>query len=65
MAGGWRLWNQAYFVGCLLSGVFTPVSLDRKGLRRFIQDRLLRLGVPLLVFTFVFSPTLALGLTTP
>lgn len=30
----------------LLSGLFTPESLTRKGTRRFIRDRLVRLGVP-------------------
>lgn len=40
----------------LLSGLLTPGSLGRKGPRRFAQDRLLRLGVPLLVFTMVLWP---------
>src|SRR5579862_7999336 len=42
--------NQAYFMGFffLLAGFFTPGSLERKGYRRFIIDRFLRLGLPLL-----------------
>lgn len=56
--------NQAHFMGFffLLAGYFTPSSLARKGLGRFIQDRLLRLGVPLLVYLFILSPmTIALA----
>ncbi|MGA9080047.1 MAG: acyltransferase, partial [Halobacteriota archaeon] len=36
--------NQAYFMGLLflISGYFSPGSLDRKGPRRFIRDRLIR-----------------------
>jgi peptidoglycan/LPS O-acetylase OafA/YrhL len=53
-----QLLNQAYFMGFLflLSGYFTPSSFERKGLRLFLKDRLIRLGVPLLVFMFVLSP---------
>jgi Acyltransferase family len=50
--------NQAFVMGLffLLAGYFTPVSYDRKGQWRFIADRLLRLGVPLLAFGFVLHP---------
>ncbi|MFG1815907.1 acyltransferase family protein [Kribbella sp. NPDC049174] len=53
--------NQAWFMGAffLLSGYFTPASYDRKGPRAFLRDRLIRLGIPLLVFYFVFNPILA------
>ncbi len=39
-------------MGCLflISGYFTPGSYDRKGPKRFPKDRLLHLGIPLLVF---------------
>jgi hypothetical protein len=42
--------NQAYYMGFLflLAGYFTPVSLERKGYGRFLGDRFLRLGLPLL-----------------
>lgn len=59
--------NQAHFMGFffLLAGYFTPSSLERKGPRRFIRDRLLRLGVPLLVYLFILSPmTIALARTS-
>jgi peptidoglycan/LPS O-acetylase OafA/YrhL len=50
--------NQAYFMGFffLLAGYFTPPSLERKGYSRFIGDRFLRLGLPLLAFVFVLNP---------
>ncbi|MDH4393484.1 MAG: acyltransferase family protein [Aquabacterium sp.] len=50
--------NQAFFMGLffLLAGYFTPPALAAKGLRRFITDRLLRLGLPLLVFGLVLGP---------
>jgi peptidoglycan/LPS O-acetylase OafA/YrhL len=50
--------NQAYFMGFffLLAGYFTPASLERKGYARFIADRFLRLGLPLLVFGLVLGP---------
>lgn len=50
--------NQAYFMGFffLLAGYFTPASLERKGYGQFIEDRLLRLGLPLLAFGFLLGP---------
>src|SRR5215469_3221672 len=53
--------NQAYFMGFffLLAGYFTPGSLQRKGYARFLGDRLLRLGVPLLAFIFILGPLTA------
>ena len=40
----------------LIAGYFTPRSLERKGLRRFILDRVVRLLVPMLVFVVLLSP---------
>jgi peptidoglycan/LPS O-acetylase OafA/YrhL len=53
--------NQAYFMGFffLLAGYFTPASLERKGYARFLGDRFLRLGVPLLAFIFILGPLTA------
>jgi len=50
--------NQSFFMGLffLISGYFTVPSLDRKGSRKFLGDRLRRLGIPLLVFFFILSP---------
>ena len=38
--------NQAWFLGAffMLSGYFTPSAFDRKGIWRFLKDRLIRLG---------------------
>jgi fucose 4-O-acetylase-like acetyltransferase len=40
----------------LIAGLFTPRSLARKGLRRFLVDRTVRLGVPMAFFMLVLSP---------
>ncbi|MBN1310407.1 MAG: acyltransferase family protein [Anaerolineae bacterium] len=52
--------NQSYFMGFyfLIAGYFTVPALDRKGSKRFLQDRLLRLGVPLIFYIFVINPLL-------
>jgi len=46
----------------LISGYFMPGSLNRKGRGTFMKDRLLRLGIPLLVFMFVLNPIACIGL---
>ncbi|MEV4284730.1 acyltransferase family protein, partial [Nonomuraea bangladeshensis] len=55
--------NQAFFMGFffLISGLFTPGSYDRKGAGRFLVDRLLRLGVPLLAYVVLLRPLVVLG----
>jgi hypothetical protein len=40
----------------LLAGYFTPGSLERKGYARFLGDRFLRLGLPLLAFGLILGP---------
>lgn len=40
----------------MMSGLVTPGSLMRKGPRRFARDRLVRLGIPLVVWTFGIWP---------
>jgi len=57
--------NQAYFMGFffLLAGYFTPASLDRKGYRQFILDRLIRLGIPILAFGLLLGPLTAAMVT--
>jgi fucose 4-O-acetylase-like acetyltransferase len=40
----------------LLAGYFTPRSLERKGSRRFLTDRALRLLVPMVAFIVLLSP---------
>jgi surface polysaccharide O-acyltransferase-like enzyme len=53
--------NQAFFMGFFffLSALFVPSSYDKKGPLKFITDRLIRLGVPLLFYSFVLSPFLS------
>jgi peptidoglycan/LPS O-acetylase OafA/YrhL len=53
--------NQAYFMGFffLLAGYFTPAALERKGYARFIGDRFIRLGLPLLAFGLILGPLTA------
>jgi glucans biosynthesis protein C len=51
--------NASYMMGLyfFISGYFMVFSLNRKTNAQFIKDRLVRLGIPLLVFTFlVFLP---------
>lgn len=54
--------NQAFFMGMffLISGYFVPGSFERKGAKAFLRDRLLRLGVPLVVFYFAINPITSL-----
>ena len=46
------LLNQAWFMGAffLIAGYFAPGSFDRKGVGSFLKDKLVRLGIPALVF---------------
>lgn len=57
------LFNQAFFMGFffLISGYFVPRSYDHKGSVSYLKGRLLRLGIPLLVFIFVLNPIAELG----
>jgi glucans biosynthesis protein C len=50
--------NQAFFMGFFffISAFFVPVSFDKKGTRIFLKERLVRLGIPLVVYSFVISP---------
>jgi surface polysaccharide O-acyltransferase-like enzyme len=45
----------------LLAGYFTPGSYGRRGPGAFLTHRLLRLGIPLLLFYFVLSPISSIG----
>ena len=50
--------NQAYFMGffLLISAYFVVSSYDRKGARSFLKDRLIRLGIPLVIYSWIISP---------
>ena len=56
--------NAAFFMGLffLISGYFVPGSLARKGTARFFRDRLVRLGIPLVVMGFVVLPPILYAL---
>lgn len=58
------LFNQAWFMGAffLIAGYFAPGSFDRKGVGAFLKDKLVRLGIPALVFYFIINPASWLGL---
>jgi glucans biosynthesis protein C len=50
--------NSAFFMALffLISAYFLPMSLDRKGTRKYVTDRLVRLGLPTLFFLFLVFP---------
>jgi surface polysaccharide O-acyltransferase-like enzyme len=50
--------DQAFFLGLffLISAYFTPGAYDRKGTDLFLRDRLLRLGIPLLIYDILIAP---------
>jgi hypothetical protein len=41
-----------------IAGMFTPRSLARKGPRKFLVDRTIRLGLPMILFILVMSPVI-------
>ena len=56
--------NQAFFMGFffLIAGYFSALSVDRKGASSFVRERLLRLGLPIVVYGAVIGPmTVALA----
>lgn len=58
--------NQAWFMGLffLLAGYYTPPAWRRHGTAGFIQGRLARLGIPIVVYALVLHPlTVALAAT--
>ena len=40
----------------LIAGYFTPGSYDRKGTKSFLFDRLIKLGIPLLIYDVLIDP---------
>jgi len=60
--------NQAFFMSLffLISAYFMPESYDRKGMLLFLRDRLLRLGIPLVIYDVLLHPfTLYIGEGVP
>lgn len=56
--GLFQSFTQAYFMGLLflISGCFVAKSYDKKGSKKFITDRLIRLGIPTLIYMLVIHP---------
>ena len=52
--------NASFFMGLffMLSAYFVPSSLERKGANKFIKGRLVKLGVPILIFMFFVFPVM-------
>jgi glucan biosynthesis protein C len=52
--------NRNWVLQCffLLSGYFTPGSLDKKGLWIYIKERLIHIGIPLAFFVIIIRPPL-------
>ncbi|MBE9100375.1 acyltransferase family protein [Vacuolonema iberomarrocanum] len=50
--------NAGFFMGLffLISGYFLPASFNRKGASLFLQDRLLRLGIPIVILVSLVIP---------
>ncbi|KAL9184295.1 hypothetical protein ACHAXT_002381 [Thalassiosira profunda] len=50
--------NASYFMNLFffLSGFFVPKSFDKKGLYGFLFDRVKRLGIPFVVYTYFIGP---------
>src|ERR1700719_4116846 len=54
----WQMYLQSFFMGLLffIAGIFVPASFDKKGPLRFLRDRAVRLGLPVLFYMFVLGP---------
>lgn len=54
----YQIFSQAFFMGLLffVAAVFIPGAYDRKGFRRFLTDRLVRLGAPTLIYMLLLHP---------
>jgi peptidoglycan/LPS O-acetylase OafA/YrhL len=52
--------NMSFFMGLffMISAYFLPASLDRKGPQKFMKDRLVKLGVPILIFMLGVFPVM-------
>ncbi len=51
---------QGFLIGLffLISGFFIPMALDNKGPKRFLLDRAKRLGIPLVFYIFIMTPSI-------
>lgn len=60
----WEAHLQSFFMGILffLAGYFALGSLERRGPGGFVRERLLRLGVPTLLYMVVLEPLIVYGI---
>ena len=58
--------DQSYFMSFFffLSALLMPDSYERKGFSKFIVDRLIRLGIPLIFYVLIIHPLLVYGIFT-
>jgi glucan biosynthesis protein C len=58
--GIFMAFNASFFMGLffLLSAYFVPSSLERKRADKFVKNRLVKLGVPILIFMFIVFPVM-------
>ncbi|HEX9513264.1 MAG TPA: acyltransferase family protein [Puia sp.] len=56
--GTYQAFLQSFFMGFLffIAGYFVPKAYDTKGPGKFLKDRALRLGLPLLLYLFLLQP---------
>lgn len=56
--------DQAFFMSLFffISALLMPDSFNRKGFGKFFTDRLIRLGIPLAIYTLLLHPTLVYGI---
>jgi glucans biosynthesis protein C len=56
--------DQAFFMSLFffISALLMPTSFDKKGFGKFMNDRLVRLGIPLVIYTLLIHPTLVYGI---
>jgi glucan biosynthesis protein C len=56
--GLFMAFNMSFFMGLffMISAYFLPASLERKGPEKFMKDRLVKLGMPILIFMFGIFP---------
>ncbi len=62
--GFYQAFTQSYFMGFLflIAGYFVPSSYDKKGTKKFIKDRLIRLGIPTIIYMLTIHPIIVFGL---
>ena len=60
----WFVWvTNTFFMNILflISGYLLPASIQKKGLKHFVRQRLTRLGIPLILSIFLINNILPLG----